>query len=139
MNSELVGSMRNTERMMFNSIHNVEIPSKMSYLLFISSLCQNCRIFLARIAEFSLPESQNFPCQNRTILENNSPIETRRIAKCSEIKIVSAVNQICHFGWTKKKKSCRKLTVVCHRHPTELPQDHLFLSATCKELAKLYM
>ena len=29
-NSELVGLMRNTERMMFNSVHNVEMPSEIS-------------------------------------------------------------------------------------------------------------
>ena len=52
-NSELVGSMGNTEQMMFNSVHNVEIPSEMSYLLFISSPCQN-----RRMAECSLPQSQ---------------------------------------------------------------------------------
>ena len=43
--SEPFGSMRNNaERMMFNSLHNVEMPSKMSYLLFTSSPCQNRRI-----------------------------------------------------------------------------------------------
>ena len=43
--SEPFGSMRNNaERMMFNSLHNVEMPSKMSYFLFISSPCQNRRI-----------------------------------------------------------------------------------------------
>ena len=35
----------------FNSIHKVETPSKMSYLLFISSRCQNRRMSLARVAE----------------------------------------------------------------------------------------
>ena len=63
MNSELVGSMRITkERIMFNSICNVEMPSEMSYLLFISSLCQN-----RRIAECSLPESQKL-CLEITVL-----------------------------------------------------------------------
>ena len=39
---------------MFNSMHNVEMPSKMSYLLFISPPCQS-----RRITEWFLPESQN--------------------------------------------------------------------------------
>ena len=48
----------------FNTVHKVETPSKMSYLLFISSRCQNRRMFLPRIAEYtwkllSLPASQN--------------------------------------------------------------------------------
>ena len=43
-NSELVGSMRNTERMMFNSMHNVEMPSiKMSYLLSFPLLARIAR------------------------------------------------------------------------------------------------
>ena len=67
---------------------------------------------LARIAECSLPESHNAS-------GNYSPCESRRIAECLEIKIVSAVNQICRFASTKKKKPYRKLTVACHRHPTE--------------------
>ena len=78
-NGKLVGSMRNAERMMLcsiSSIHNVEMPSKMSYLLFISSPCQNRRMFLARIAE----------CLEITVLA--------RIAECLEIKIVSAVTWI---------------------------------------------
>ena len=61
-NSELVGSMRDTERMMFNSVHNVEMPSEMSYLLFISSPNQN-----RRISECSLPESQEL-CLEITVL-----------------------------------------------------------------------
>ena len=82
-NSKLVGSMRNAERMMLcsiSSIHNVEMPSKMSYLLFISSVCQN-----HRIAECSLPESQNASVEI-TVLA--------RIAQCLEIKIFSAVTWI---------------------------------------------
>ena len=68
-----------------------------------------------------MPESQNVACQNRTMLGNDSPCESRRIAECLEIKIVSAVNQICRFASTKKKKKAyRKLTVACQRHPTEL-------------------
>ena len=60
-NSEFVGSMRdqrNTERMMINSLQNVEMHSKMSYLLFFFPPCQNRRIpeclFLARIAKIIL-------------------------------------------------------------------------------------
>ena len=52
-NCELVGSMRNTERMIFNSVHNIEMSSEMCYIQFISSRCQN-----RRMAECSLPESQ---------------------------------------------------------------------------------
>ena len=103
---------RNTERMMFSSIHNVEMPSKMPYLLFmfISSpqLPES-----QTIATCSLPESQKL-CLEITVF-------ARLIAECLEIKIVSAVNQICRFASTMKKKFTRKLTVACHRHPTELP------------------
>ena len=45
--------MRNRERMMFNSVQNVETPSEMSYLLFIYFPCQN-----HTMAESSLPESE---------------------------------------------------------------------------------
>ena len=106
MNSELVGSMRNTERMMFNSVHNVEMPFEMSYLLFIYSPCQN-----RRMAECSLPESQEL-CLEITVLA--------RIAESCDRRMfgkTSAVNQICRFTATK---SSRKITVACHRHPTEL-------------------
>ena len=101
---------RNTERMMFSSIHNVEMPFKMPYLLlmFISSpqLPES-----QTIATCSLPESQKL-CLEITVF-------ARLIAECLEIKIVSAVNQICRFASTMKKKFTRKLTVACHRHPTE--------------------
>ena len=68
--------MHNTE-LSPNSVHNVEVPSKMSYLLFISSPSQH-----RRVAECSLPESQKL-CLEITLLE--------RIAERLEIKIVSAV------------------------------------------------
>ena len=58
-NSELVGSMCHTERKLFNSVQNGEIPSEMSYLVFISSACQN-----RRMAECCLPES----CLEVTVL-----------------------------------------------------------------------
>ena len=61
-------------------------------------------MFLARIAEIIL--------RNYTVL-------ARLIAECLEIKLVSAVNQICRFAATMKTKFVRKLTVACHRHPTE--------------------
>ena len=111
---------RNTEQMMFNSKHSVEMPSKMSYLLFIfiSSPCQN-----RRIAKCYLPESQKL-CLEITVL-------ARLIADCLEIKIVSAVNQICRFASTMKKKFTRKLTVACHRHPTEKDKKkYVFLHNT---------
>ena len=106
MNSMLA---RNTEQMMFNSIHKVEMPSEMSYLLFmfISSASQNRRILIAKCF---LPDSQKLFLEI-TVLA--------RIAECLEIKIVSAVNQICFFASTMKKKFTRQLTVACHRHPTE--------------------
>ena len=50
------------------------------------------------------------------ILGNYSPCQNRAITECLEIKIASAVNQICRFALTK---SSRNLTVACHRHPTE--------------------
>ena len=78
--SELVDSESNTERMMLSSIHNVEMPSKMSYLLFISSPCQN-----RRIAEYSLPQSQKL-CLEITVFA--------RITECLEIKLVSTVTWI---------------------------------------------
>ena len=61
-------------------------------------------MFLARIAE--------------TILRNYTVL-ARLIAECLEIKLVTAVNQICRFASTMKTKFDRKLTVACHRHPTE--------------------
>ena len=85
------------------------MPSKMSYLLFMfisSAPCQN-----RRIAKCSLPESQ--------ILFLEITVLARLIAEYLEIEIVSAVNQICRFAWTMKKKFDRKLTVTSHRHPTE--------------------
>ena len=89
---------------------NVEMPSKISYLLFmfISSPCQN----RSRIAKCSLSKSQKL-CLEIIVL-------ARLIAECLEIKIVSAVNQICRFASTMKKKFTRKLTVACHRRPTEI-------------------
>ena len=96
--SELVGSMRNTE----HSLHNSEM-SYQTYLLFISSPCQNHRNYAWKLQ--SLPESQN-----------------RTNAKCFEIKIASAVDQIGRFPSTK---SSRNLTVACHRHPTELVSYHV--------------
>ena len=104
-NSELVGSMRNTERMMFNSVDNVETPFEMSYLLFIYFPCQN-----RWMVECSLPESQEL-CLEITVLA----LVDRRISVW-KIKIASAVNQICRFAATK---SSRNHTVGCHRHPTE--------------------
>ena len=62
-NSELVGSMCHTERKMFNSVQNGEIPPEMSYLVFISSPYQNPR----RMAECCLPESQE-SCLEITVL-----------------------------------------------------------------------
>ena len=38
------------------------------------------------------------------MLENYSPCQNRSIAECLEIKIVSAVNQICRFASTMKKE-----------------------------------
>ena len=58
------------------SIHNVEMPSNMSYLLFISPPCQNLRMFLATNAE----------CLEITILA--------RITERLEIKIPSVVKWI---------------------------------------------
>ena len=74
--------------------------------MFISFPRQN-----RRIAKCSLPESQ------KLFLEIT--VLARLIAECLEIKIVSAVNQICRFASTMKKKFDRKFTAACHRHPTE--------------------
>ena len=73
MNCELVGSMRNTERMIFNSVHNIEMPSEMSCLLFISSPCQ-----IRRMAECSLPESQEL-CLEITVLARIAESRDRRM------------------------------------------------------------
>ena len=69
MNSDLVDS-ENMGRVMFNAIHNVEMPSKM--FMFISCPCQD-----RRTAECSLPESPNAwklqslrESQNRTMFGN---------------------------------------------------------------------
>ena len=67
---------------------------------------------LARIAEW-----QNVACQNHAWkLQSLPESQNRAITECLEIKMASAVNQICRFGLTK---SSRNLTVACHRHPTE--------------------
>ena len=82
---------------------NVEMPSKMSHIL-------------------CLPESQNremFPARIEKIILRNYTVLVRLIAECLEIKLVSAVNQICRFASPMKKKFDLKLTVACHRHPTE--------------------
>ena len=110
MNSMLV---RNTERMMLFNIQYTMSKCLLKCLTFRSSLfallariaeSQNRKMFLARIAEIIL--------RNYTVL-------ARLIAECLEIKLVSAVNQICRFAATMKKKFVPKLTVACHRHPTE--------------------
>ena len=85
-NSELVGSKRNTDRMMLSSN---TMPSKMSYLLFISSPCQNRRM-LEEIAR------NHSPCQNRRSFEkkNNN----------FSCHVLFIVNQICYFASTMKTK-----------------------------------
>ena len=64
---------------MFNSIHNVKMLSKMSYLLlmFTSSPCQN-----RRIAKCPLPESQK--------LRLEITVLARLIAECLEIKKINS-------------------------------------------------
>ena len=90
----------------------METPSKIPYVTFIPSPCQNCRVaesqnVLGRIAE----------CLEFTVLA--------RIAECLEIKnsfscfVDFIVNQICRFTSTMKKKNSRNLTMAYHRHPTE--------------------
>ena len=83
---------RNTEQMMFNSIHNVDMSSKMSYLLFmfISSPCQNREMFIARIAEIML---------GIKVLA--------RIAECLEIKRLTV---LCE---TKRNEMVLCETVLC--------------------------
>ena len=71
----------------------------------------------------SLPESQNhemFLARISEIILRNYTVLARLIAECLEIKLVSAVNQICRFAATMKKKFVRKLTVACHRHPSKV-------------------
>ena len=70
--------------------------------------CQN-----RRIEKCSLPEL------HKLCLEITALARSRMIAECLEIRIVSAVNQICRIASTMKKKFTRKPTVSCHRHPTE--------------------
>ena len=65
--------MRNTELMIFNSVHNIEMPSEMSYLLFLSYPCQN-----RRMAECSLPESQEL-CLEITVLARIAESRDRRM------------------------------------------------------------
>ena len=43
------------------------------------------------------------------MLRNYSPCESRRIAECLEIKIVSAVNQICRLLRQKKRNRTENL------------------------------
>ena len=91
-----------------NSIHKVETP-KMPYLLFIFSLCQNRRMFLAESQNAwklqSLSESHN-----RRMFGNNNSFSCR---------VDFIVNQICCFTSTMKKKRNRNLMITCHTHPTE--------------------
>ena len=94
---------------MFNSIHMPKCLLKcLSFCLFP---------LFARTSE-----SHNVPCQNH---RNNAwklqSLPELRDCRMFEIKIASAVNQICRFASTVKMKSNRNLTVACHRHPTELP------------------
>ena len=79
------------------SIHNVEMPSNMSYLMFISAPCQNRRIF-----------GNYNPCQNRRTFGN-------KISFRCQVDF----NQIWRFVSIMKKKPRANLTVACHRHPTE--------------------
>ena len=104
---ELVGLMCHTERKMFNSVH-----------------CRNAFWnILPSVYFLSLPESQNdmqnVSCQNHRNyawkLQSLPELQNRAIAECLEMKIASAVNQICRFASTK---STRNLTVVCHRNKT---------------------
>ena len=115
-----------TERMMINSIHNVEMPSKMSYLLLISFLCQN-----RRIAECFLPESQKFirleltaltriaavaewlACRTGvTFCEQKRKQRRKRVEREARVRNKNSfschvdliVNQICRFASTKKQK-----------------------------------
>ena len=84
--SEPFGSLRkNAERMMFNSIHKIEMPSKMFYLLFISSLCQN-----RRIAECLACRTGLILCLFQTNWGESEASAKREL----EIKIVSAVTWI---------------------------------------------
>ena len=78
---------------MFNLIHKVQMPCKMSYplFMFISSPSQNRRILIAKCS--SLLESQK-SCLEITVLA--------RIAEYLEIKIVSAVINL-HFCVDNKK------------------------------------
>ena len=88
----------------YTRVRNVEMPSEMSYLLFISSPCQN-----RRMAERSLPESQEL-CLEITVLARIA--ESR---ECLEIKIASPVNQICRFAATKStRKPYRGLPQASH-------------------------
>ena len=105
------------------SIHNVQMPSTVSYLLFmfISSPCQN-----RRIAKCSLPESQ------KLFLEIT--VLARLIAECLEIKIVSAVNQICRFASTMKKATGipRNKTLQCSASIHETTKTALRLVKSTK-------
>ena len=101
------------------SIHNVQ----MSYLLlmFISYPCQN-----RRIAKCSLPEPQ------KLFLEIT--VLARLIAECLEIKIVSAVNQICRFASTMKKATVipRNKTLQCSASNHETTKTALRLVKSIK-------
>ena len=108
---------------MFNSVHDVEIPSEMSYLLFISPPFQN-----RRMAECSLPVSQEL-CLEITVLARIAESRNRKQNAVLEIKIASAVNQICRFASTK---SSRIVTVACHRHSTELSNSQV-MSRKCSQ------
>ena len=128
MNSELVGLMHNTERMMFNLIHNLKIPSKMSYLLYISPL--------ARIAEIMLG--------NYSLCQNHRMFGYKNSLSCH---MDFVVNQICHFASTKKKKRSRNFLLwpdtgiprnnLCHSCLLPLPFPVLLYGSETWRLTKL--
>jgi len=107
-NSELVGSMRNTKRMIrelfaiftvqFNTQSRNTVLSKTSYLLFISWRRTRCFEHYTVCTSYCLWESHNL----------------------SKYVITCQSNLNCRFSSTKKKKIRRNLTVAWHRHPTEL-------------------
>ena len=108
------------------------MPSEMSYLLFISSPCQN-----RRMAECSLPESQELCLETTSLPES----QNRAIAECLEIKVASPVNQICRFASTKSAGLGSKNRVLYFRaspmKPGYYAQNYARLEVLCLNYARL--
>ena len=102
MYSELIDSMHYMEQKMFNVIHNVEMPSKMSHLLLISSSCQN-----RWNVECSLPELHSaWKLQSLRESQNCSMLGNKNSFSCQIINFFDLI--FCHHNLLSKPNVCAK-------------------------------